>query len=205
MEENRGMSSKLGYSITEMDKSIKRKNWRLKFWSWAKTLAVVFIIIVMVRGFMFTNYVIHGQSMMPTINDGDRIIVNKIGYEISEPNRFDLIIFHVTEDTDYIKRVIGLPGDQVRYEKDILYINDEPHDEDFLNQFKEENGGGVLTDDFTLEDITGEMTVPQDHIFVLGDNRQNSIDSRQIGFVSMEHIVGRANMAYWPIQELRIF
>ncbi|WP_084405585.1 signal peptidase I [Alteribacter aurantiacus] len=183
----------------------KKKNWKLELWSWTKTFMIVFIIAIMIRGFMFTNYIVYGQSMMPTINDGERIIVNKIGYEISQPNRFDLIIFHATEDTDYIKRVIGLPGDTIRYENDILYINDKPHDEDFLNQFREELNGDILTSDFTLEDITGELNVPEGHIFVLGDNRQNSIDSRQIGFVPMEQIVGRANMAYWPIQAFRLF
>ncbi|TMW70480.1 signal peptidase I [Alteribacter natronophilus] len=188
-----------------MKEPLKRKNWKLELWSWTKTFAIVFIIAALVRGFMFTNYVVYGQSMMPTINDGERIIVNKIGYEIAEPNRFDLIIFHATEDTDYIKRVIGLPGDTLRYEEDTLYINDEPHDEEFLAQFREEQGGGILTDDFTLEDITGELEVPPGHIFVLGDNRQNSIDSRQIGFVPMEHIVGRANMAYWPLEGFRLF
>ncbi|PYZ99245.1 signal peptidase I [Alteribacter lacisalsi] len=188
-----------------MKEPLKRKNWKLELWSWSKTFAIVFVIAILVRGFMFTNYVVYGQSMMPTINDGDRIIVNKIGYEIAEPNRFDLIIFHATEETDYIKRVIGLPGDTLKYENDTLYINDEPQDEEFLAQFREEQGGGILTDDFTLEDITGEIEVPGGHIFVLGDNRQNSIDSRQIGFVPMEHIVGRANMAYWPLEGFRLF
>ncbi|WP_096188061.1 signal peptidase I [Evansella halocellulosilytica] len=183
----------------------KKKSWKRELWSWMKTIAIVLILVIVVRGFVFTNYIVYGQSMMPTINDGERIIVNKIGYEIQEPDRFDLIIFHATEETDYIKRVIGLPGDHIAYEDDTLLVNGEAFDEDFLMHYKEEHVDNIYTDNFTLEDITGYATVPEGHVFVLGDNRQNSVDSRQIGFVELEDIVGKANMAYWPPKNFRLF
>ncbi|PRO64733.1 signal peptidase I [Alkalicoccus urumqiensis] len=174
-------------------------------WQTAKTIAVVTILSIVVREFLFTNYIVYGQSMMPTIHDGERIIVDKIGYELMEPDRFDLIIFHADEDSDYIKRIIGLPGDELYYEDDTLYVNGAPVEEDFLEETRGGASTEVFTDDFTLENLTNEHTVPEDHVFVLGDNRKNSIDSRQIGFVPMEEIVGRANMTFWPPQNIRFF
>lgn len=171
--------------------------------SWGKTLAVVLVIVVLFRAFLFTNYIVYGQSMMPTIQDRDRVIVNKIGYDIGTPQRFDMIVFHATEDTDYIKRVIGLPGDQIEYRNDLLYINGESVEETYLKGIKEEYKSTTYTEDFKLEDLTGVMTVPDNHLFVLGDNRRNSIDSRYIGFVPFKTIVGKADFSYWPLAHFR--
>lgn len=177
--------------------------WLRIAWGTLQAVLIVAVFSFVVREFMFTNYVVYGQSMMPTIKDGERIIVNKIGYELMEPDRFDLIIFHADEESDYIKRIIGLPGDELRYESDTLYVNGEAVEEDFIEESKGENGFEDYTDDFTLEDLTDQQTVPEDHVFVLGDNRQNSIDSRQIGYVPTEEIVGRVNMTFWPPQNIR--
>ncbi|WP_416149068.1 signal peptidase I [Salipaludibacillus sp. HK11] len=183
----------------------KRSLWKQKAWLFLKITVIVLIISFLVRGFLFTNYIVYGQSMMPTIHDGERIIVNKIGYEINEPNRFDLIIFHATEDSDYIKRVIGLPGDVVKYVDDTLYINNVSHEEDFLHVHKEAHDNGLFTENFNLLEITGEKEVPPGYVFVLGDNRRNSLDSRHIGFIPIEEIVGKANMAFWPPKKIRFF
>ncbi|MFC4738353.1 signal peptidase I [Bacillus daqingensis] len=177
--------------------------WLRLSWSILQAVLIVAVFSFIVREFMFTNYIVYGQSMMPTIRDGERIIVNKIGYDFMEPERFDLIIFHADEESDYIKRIIGLPGDDLYYEADTLYVNGEPVEEEFLEESRTENGSDYFTDDFQLEDLTDEQTVPDGHVFVLGDNRQNSIDSRQIGYVPMEEIVGRANMAFWPPESIR--
>ena len=90
--------------------------------------------------------------MMPTLEDGDRMIVNKIGYTIGKPDRFDIVVFHAPEQKDYIKRIIGLPGDEVEYRDDILYINGEAFEEPYLDQYKAEVADSPLTEDFTLED-----------------------------------------------------
>ncbi|PYZ93993.1 signal peptidase I [Salipaludibacillus keqinensis] len=190
---------------SQLDNPKKKSLWKKNMWVFTKLVAVVLVVSFLVRGFLFTNYIVYGQSMMPTIHDGERIIVNKIGYEITEPNRFDLIIFHATEDSDYIKRVIGLPGDEIYYDDDTLYINDEAHDEHFLKVHKEDHDHGLFTENFNLEEMTGETTVPEGYVFVLGDNRQNSVDSRHIGFVPVEEIVGQANMAFWPPKNIRFF
>ncbi|MBB6449581.1 signal peptidase I [Geomicrobium halophilum] len=173
-----------------------------EIWDWVKTFAIVIIIVLIVRTFFFANYMVHGESMMPTIESGERLIINKISYQIFEPDRHDLIVFHATEESDYIKRVIGLPGDEIRYEDNTLYINDEPTPEPYLD----DDYNGEITGDFTLEELTptAEQFVPEDHLFVLGDNRHNSLDSRQIGFIPYEDVVGKANIRYWPLSEFTI-
>ncbi|ADI00058.1 signal peptidase I [Salisediminibacterium selenitireducens] len=183
----------------------RRTSWKSNLLLFTKVMTVAFVLFVLVRGFMFTNYIVYGQSMMPTIEDGERIIVNKIGYEIAEPNRFDLIIFHVDETTDYIKRVIGLPGDHIEYNDDQLYINGETYEEPFLTDYLEASDERPFTTDFILDELLFASEVPEGHVFVLGDNRQNSVDSRHIGFVPMDEIVGQANMAFWPIHNIRLF
>ncbi|QQK79480.1 signal peptidase I [Salicibibacter cibi] len=168
-----------------------------ELWDWVVTFAVVIIIVFIVRTFLFANYMVHGESMMPTIESEERLIINKISYEFSEPDRNDLIVFNATEENDYIKRVIGIPGDDVSYENDTLYINDEAVEEPFLDHAY----NGEITEDFTLEELTSEPVVPDDHLFVLGDNRNNSQDSRNIGFVPYEDVVGKASFRYWPLSE----
>ncbi|RSL34336.1 signal peptidase I [Salibacterium salarium] len=175
-----------------------------EIWDWVKTFIVVIVIVFIVRTFFFANYMVHGESMMPTIENGERLIINKIGYEFSEPDRYDLIVFHANEESDYIKRVIGLPGDHIKYEDDTLYVNGQAQEEDFLTPYKSQVNNGTFTNDFTLEGITDESTVPEGKIFVLGDNRRNSMDSRQLGFIDMEEIVGQANIRYWPVDEFTL-
>lgn len=190
--------------LEHIEKSRKWARVKKELLSWGKTLAVVVLIVVAVRAFLFTNYIVYGQSMMPTINDRERVIINKIGYGIGEPDRFDMIVFHATETTEYIKRVIGLPGDTIEVKGDLLYINGEIVEETFLSEVLEEPRSYPYTIDFTLENLTGEKYVPEGHLFVLGDNRRNSIDSRQIGFVSYDKIVGKADLAYWPPKAFRL-
>ena len=188
----------------QKERGKKRSGVFKKIWPWAATILAVIIVVALVRTFLFTNYIVYGQSMLPTIHDGERVIVNKIGYDFFEPKRFDLVIFHATETTDYVKRVIGLPGDHIKYEEDTLYVNGEPLDEVFLDGYMEWHPGR-LTRDFTLEDVVDADVVPEGMVFVLGDNRLNSLDSRQIGFIDMDQIVGEANFSYWPPKNIRIF
>ncbi|WP_093047611.1 signal peptidase I [Salipaludibacillus aurantiacus] len=173
-------------------------------WEWVKAVAVALILAVVIRYFFFAPIVVDGQSMMPTLEHNDRMIVNKIGYNISEPDRFDIIVFHAPQNKDYIKRVIGLPGDQIRYEEDMLYINDEPVEEPYLEDYKQEADQMPFTGDFTLSEVTGYDSVPEGHVFVLGDNRQHSKDSRHIGVIPYDEVVGKANFVFWPVQEVRL-
>lgn len=178
-----------------MEQVKKEKN---EIWEWAKALLIAFAAVWLIRYFLFTPIVVDGESMMPTLENGDRMIVNKIG----EPNRNDIVVFHAPEKKDYIKRVIGLPGDHVAYKNDQLYINGEPQEEPYLDSNKSQVNGGTLTEDFTLEERTGKKVIPEGYLFVMGDNRRNSTDSRIIGLVPLEEVIGKTNIIFWPLNEI---
>ncbi len=108
-----------------------------------------------------------------------------------------------TKKEDYVKRIIGLPGDHIEYKHDKLYINGQFVDEPYLEKYKKEINGRQLTGDFTLEELTKEKTVPPGYIFVVGDNRLGSWDSRHFGFVKADTVVGKVDLRYWPIQEVQ--
>lgn len=171
---------------------------------WIKALAIGIIIFAFIRTFFFSNYVVEGESMMPTLEEGNKLVVNKIGYQISDFNRFDVIVFHANKKEDYVKRIIGLPGDKIEYRDDQLFINGKKTDEPFLDIYKEELFGGRLTGDFTLKEITGEKRVPEGSLFVLGDNRLGSWDSRHFGYISVEQVVGKVDLRYWPLKEVAV-
>ena len=176
-----------------------------ELWEWIKALLIAVALAVIIRYFLLAPIVVDGYSMMPTLHDQDRMIVNKISYTFGEPDRFDIVVFHAPEQKDYIKRIIGLPGDTVEYIDDVLYIHGEPIEEPYLDEYKQQVFDGPLTDSFTLLDIPGgQETVPEGHLFVMGDNRRNSKDSRHIGFVSMDEVVGKTNIVYWPVSDIRI-
>lgn len=174
--------------------------------SWVKTLLVAIVIVFLIRTFLFTNYIVEGESMMPTMLNSDRLIVSKLSYKISEPERFDLIVFHAGFHLDYIKRVIGLPGDRIEYRDDILYVNNQPIEELFLQDYKHLlDGNEKLTENFTLEEIIGQQVVPDNSVLVLGDNRRNSTDSRRIGVISFSDIVGKVKVKYWPLTDFEYY
>ncbi|WP_420167130.1 signal peptidase I [Bacillus coahuilensis] len=163
--------------------------------------------ILLLRQFIFTPVVVMGDSMMSTLHDGDRIIADKIGHKLNDLERFDILIFKSKGGSKYIKRIIGLPGDYVEYIDDQLYINGEKYNEIYLDsQKKALVKGDVLTDEFNIKTMPSTLSkvVPDGHYFVLGDNRRNSLDSRNIGFISVDEIVGKANVVYWPLNEIKI-
>ena len=135
--------------------------------------------------------------MNSTLNDSDLVFVSKLRYKISKPKRGDIIVFQHDGVKNLIKRVIGLPGDKVEYKGNVLYINDEMYKEEYLDQ-------DMITNDFTTLDI-GELHIPDDSYLVLGDNRINSQDSREIGYVKKEDIIGKVIGRFWPINKVRKF
>ncbi|MDC0760041.1 signal peptidase I [Brevibacillus sp. AG] len=132
-------------------------------------------------------FVSEGESMAPTLNSNDRFVADKTYYDSHPMQRGDIVIFQAEKDRQYVKRVIALPGETLEYKDDILYINNKAVDEPYLaaakNVAKKENL--YLTEDF------GPITIPQDTIFVIGDNRLNSLDSRMIGPIHVNQIVGK--------------
>ena len=128
---------------------------------------------------------VDSYSMEPTLYKGDFVIVNKISYKLGSPGRGDVIVFHFPPNPEeqYIKRVIGLPGDQIHIADGRVYINGEMLAEPYLHVST--NRGG-------------DWKVPTDSLFVMGDNRNNSSDSRSWGMVPFDNIVGKAAVIYWP-------
>nr|WP_329602816.1 signal peptidase I [Terrilactibacillus tamarindi] len=168
---------------------------------WVLAIGCAIIIALLLRNLIFTNYVVEGQSMMPTLQDGNRLIVNKTDYHLSKPERFDIIIFHATKHKDFVKRIIGLPGDRIDYRNDVLHVNGHAVKEPFLNENKKKILSGLLTNDFPDK---GTIEVPKDKLFVMGDNRLYSFDSRQIGFIDMKNVVGKVNLRYFPYSKFKI-
>jgi len=148
---------------------------------------VLFVLINLVSA----RVRVDGGSMMPTLTNGELVIVNKLIYRLGEPKRGDIIVFYFPVDPsqEFIKRVIGLPGDQVSIHKGVITINGQRLEEAYLS---------VNTS------YEGDWTVAEGQLFVLGDNRNNSLDSRNWGTVPMDYVIGKAFFIYWPLNTLGI-
>ncbi|KGX83905.1 signal peptidase I [Pontibacillus marinus] len=173
-------------------------------WKWIRTILFAIVLALAFRSFLFASYIVDGKSMEPTLFDGNLLMVNKMIYDWQDVNHGDVIVFHANEKEDYVKRVIGLPGDTITYKNDTLYLNGKKVDEPYLDPYRK-NDGKPLTEDFTLEEVTGGVKeVPDGRIFVMGDNRRESLDSRYFGFVPIDTIVGKVDVRYWPINQLAL-
>ena len=163
-------------------------------WSWIWSFIVAFIIVGAVYIFLGRPFTVSGASMYPTLHNGDRMILSKIG----DINRFDVVVLKAPdENVEYIKRVIGMPGDTLELKQGVLYINGKKIEQPFINT-ETLAKQTVFIDDFTLESLTGESKVPEGKYFVLGDNRVVSKDSRMIGFIDRSAIDGKAVFTIWP-------
>ena len=162
--------------------------------------SIKFILVVFVLMFLMVYVVsitqVVGNSMSPTLDNGEVLILNKAKYRFSEVKRGDIIAF-TYEDTKYlIKRVIGLPGDYVSIKDNKVYINGKYYKENYLKD--------IDTPNFELTNL-GYTKVPENMYFVLGDNRDNSLDSRKIGLVNKADIIGEIAIRFWPINKFKIF
>ena len=163
-------------------------------WSWIWSFIVAFIIVGGVYFFLGRPFTVSGASMYPTLHNGDRMVLSKVG----DIHRFDVVILKAPdENVEYIKRVIGMPGDTVEMKSGVLYINGKKVAQPFINT-EALAKQTVFMDDFTLESLTGESKVPEGKYFVLGDNRGVSKDSRMIGFIDRSAIEGKAVFTIWP-------
>lgn len=167
--------------------------------SWVKTIGTMLIILIIIRSFLFTTISVNGDSMYPTFENKDRVIVSKI----SDIEHSDMVVFDAPDaDAQYIKRVIGLPGDSIEMKDDTLYINGKEVEEPYLEENKKAVNPDILTDDFTVAEITGETKVPEGMLFVMGDNRVVSKDSRVFGFISQDSLIGEAVFRYYPFNKI---
>ncbi|MGO4541834.1 signal peptidase I [Paenibacillus sp. 2TAB19] len=198
-----------GRAVTYGTGSVKKGGAYKEIVEWIKALVIAVVLVFIIRQFLFSPFIVDGPSMEPNFETGERLIVNKILYSIREPKFGEVVVFDVPDQhRKFIKRVIGVPGDVIRLEGDDLYINDKKIEEPYIKEAIEEahargelyNEPGINTD-FPNSQVT-EATVPENTIFALGDNRSNSTDSRFIGFVRDEEIVGRADIIFWPLNKL---
>jgi signal peptidase I len=134
---------------------------------------------------------VENVSMRPTLQPGDFLLVNRVAYKLGKPSIGDIVVFHApgASELDYIKRIVGLPGDVVRIGNGTVYVNEQPLYEPYIAE---------------KPSYSGTWEVPEGQYFVLGDNRNNSSDSHLWGFVPKADIVGRAILIYWPFSEITI-
>nr|WP_229757675.1 signal peptidase I [Paenibacillus marchantiophytorum] len=178
------------------------KSTKNETWEWIKALVIAGVLVIIIRWFLFSPFIVDGDSMRPNFSTGERLIVNKIVYDIRSPKRGEVIVFHAPEGKDYIKRVIGLPGETVKVTGDKVFINGQEIDQPFIKEAIEQaNKDGHPYN--TLSDYP-ETKIPDNEIFAMGDNRPNSKDSRakSVGFVPYDKIVGRAEVIFWPVSKI---
>ena len=166
--------------------------------SWIISFAISFTILALFLVFVGKPFTVSGQSMYPTLHDSDRMFMSKLG----DIKRFDIVVLQAPDqDKEYIKRVIGIPGDTIEVKDGKLYINGQVVDQPFINTELLMNKT-VYIDDFTLHELTGELKVPEGKYFVMGDNRGVSKDSRMIGFIERSAIEGKAVFTIWPLNRI---
>ncbi len=220
-------------------KPVKKQSFKAAFWENLKTVFWAIFLALLIRSFLYEPFRIPSGSMYPTLKVGDYLFVSKFSYGYSrfsfpggfplfdgriwysEPKRGDVVVFRFPKNTsiDYIKRIIGLPGDKIQVKSGQLYINNEPIsrtekgryiiDEyvklpEYYNMYEEVLPGGVkhdileISDNERIVDNTEEFVVPEDSFFVMGDNRDRSDDSRiSVGFVPRENLVGKARFLFF--------
>ena len=178
---------------------VLKKNTKKEVISWAKVILFALLITFVCRHFVFSPVSVQGESMKPTFENNNKLLVTKIG----KIEHFDMIVFHAPDaNKDYIKRGIGLPGDSVEMKNDVLYINGKKYLEPYLQKNKEEISSlEKLTQDFTLQNLLNKPRVPEGYLFVMGDNRRKSWDSREFGFITEDSVVGKVGFRYFPLQE----
>jgi len=169
--------------------------WRDELVAWFKTLASAAVYATLIVTFGFQVARVEGLSMAPTLEDQDRLIVNKLIYRLSSPRRGDIVMLYypVNPDKSFVKRVIAEEGDQVRIQDGRVYVNDVPMADDFVPP------------EYRSHDDFGPTVIPDGYYFVMGDHRNNSSDSRHWGMVPKKYIIGRVQLRWWPIPTARVF
>jgi signal peptidase I len=169
---------------------------------WIVVVGIALFVAVLVRTFVLAHFVVDGQSMLSTLHTGDRVFVNKLSYRLHDPNRGDVVVLHeiggASGERDLIKRVIALPGESIEIRDCQVFIDEDPNDtvpakrlvEPYLDPQIVGSQQGCAT--------FGPLAIPAEHVFVMGDNRPSSSDSRALGPIPYHDIVGRAFVVFWP-------
>lgn len=178
---------------------------------WTESIVIAFFLAMFIRTFIVQAFKIPTASMRMTLIEGDRILVNKLRYGPIIPLTFrripgygkvqrgDVIVFKYPEDLtkDYIKRLVGLPGEKIEIRDGDIYINGNLINDERIKNIRYYNRGDYAGESETIK-------IPEGHFFVLGDNSASSADSRYWGFVPEDYLIGRAEVIYWPVHRMRI-
>ncbi|MBP2077935.1 signal peptidase I [Oceanobacillus polygoni] len=166
---------------------VKKKN---EWLEWTKAIIIAILIALFLRTFIFATSIVEGESMDPTLEDGERVIFNKLIYILGEPDRGDVVIIQ-RPTKNYVKRIIGLPGETIEINGSDLIIDGKKYVQTFLSDDAQYKTGNI-----------GPLTIPQNSYFVMGDNRAISKDSRNgLGFIQGEEIIGRSELIIYPFSE----
>jgi signal peptidase I len=164
---------------------------------WVLIIGGAFLVAFVVKTFLIQAFFIPSGSMLPTLHEDDRVLVNKLSYDLHDVNRGDLVVFERPEGDapgqirDLIKRVVGLPGERIEQRDGRVYIDGQLLEEPYLE------------DDTETTNLPSQ-TVPDGHVFVMGDNRDDSMDSRVFAAIDEDLIVGRAFVRVWPLPDLAL-
>lgn len=165
-----------------------------------QTLVIAGAIFVVIYAFLFRPYQVNGHSMDSTFQNGEYVLTNLIALRFGPLNHGDVVVFEAPPDKekDYIKRIIGLPGDKVKLTGGEVYLNGKKLDQTpFLDPGIRTNGGSFLGEG-------DEVVVPEGQYFTMGDNREFSSDSREWGFITKNSIIGKSFLVYWPLNRMRM-
>lgn len=167
-----------------------KKQRKTEWYEWIKAIIIALLIAFLIRTFIFATSFVEGDSMFPALEDGERIIFNKLIYMINEPMRGDIVIIQ-HPDKNYVKRIIGLPNETIEMHNDTLYIDGKEQPNTYVHEYNLK-----LTGSF------GPVKIPENSYFVMGDNRAISKDSRNgLGFIDRSEIIGRSEVVIYPFSE----
>lgn len=186
-------ATELGAAVTEGPSTMARIGEELVAWLKTFASAAVYATLIVTFGFQVAR--VEGLSMAPTLEDQDRLIVNKLAYRMHAPVVGDIVMLYYPLDPDksFVKRVVAEPGDTIKSVRGRVYRNDVPLDDDFIPE------------EYRSEDSWGPETLPEGMYFVMGDHRNNSSDSRIWKYVPTKYIIGKVQLRWWPLDHARVF
>lgn len=169
----------------EQNQEPNEKSIKEEVMSWIKLLVVTLVIGLGISS-VIKPTVVSGDSMLPTLQNDNYLLLNRLAYKVGEPKHQDIVVFHSHTNSIFIKRVIGIAGDEVKVKDGRVWVNGEELKEDYING------------EFHIGNV--EVTVPKDQLFVMGDNRDNSYDSRfeEIGFIHEDEVIGKVFIELYP-------
>ncbi len=160
---------------------------------WGRDIAIAIVIALLITRFVITHTLIPTGSMIPTIEINDHLIINRVPFYFTDPKRGEIVVFH--NDKELIKRVIAIPGDTLDFQNGDVYLNGELLDEPYLYEQSS-------TYDFMMDDIEFPLEIPENMYFMMGDNRNNSEDSRYFGMIHRDAIYAKSWFRIWPLNRL---